>query len=414
MTSTAKLEQMARAAHIFSPGAPINKYQLFAGRVHQIRDVINAAMQRGQHVILFGERGVGKTSLANVLSEILSQAGLQVMGSGTINCDGTDNFTTLWRKAFREIQINVPASIIGFASEPTEERTRLEKLLPEEVSPDDVRFLLQHLAEEVIIIIDEVDRLSNRHITTLLADTIKTLSDHSVGSTLVLVGVADSVDELIAEHESIERCLVQVRMPRMSVEELSEILTKSLNALDMTMDNEVKRQIVALSQGLPHYTHLLGLHAVQAAINEDREEVTMDDFFRAIHIAVDKAQRSIRRAHHRATSSARETLYAEVLLACALAKTDDLGYFAAADVREPMSAIMGKPYKIPAFARHLKAFCEEERGPVLQRIGSPRRYRYRFMNPLMEPFVILDGLARELVNRDTLIGLSAEYAARTS
>jgi hypothetical protein len=38
---------------------------------------------------------------------------------------------------------------------------------------------------------------------------IKVLSDNSVPATLVLVGVADSVDALIVEHQSIERALVQ-------------------------------------------------------------------------------------------------------------------------------------------------------------------------------------------------------------
>jgi hypothetical protein len=45
--------------------------------------------------------------------------------------------------------------------------------------------------------------------------TIKTLSDNasSIKTTLILVGVADSVDELIGEHQSIERAIKQVPMP---------------------------------------------------------------------------------------------------------------------------------------------------------------------------------------------------------
>ena len=59
--------------------------------------------------------------------------------------------------------------------------------------------------------------------------------------------------------------------------------------------------------------------------------------------------------------------------------------------------ITGKHYDIPAFAPHLKKFLEPERGSVLHREGEPRRYFYRFANPLLQPYVILDGLAEGLI-----------------
>ena len=117
-----------------------------------------------------------------------------------------------------------------------------------------------------MIIIDEIDRIKDKETTTLLADTIKGLSDHSVDVTLVLVGVAESVDTLIAEHESVQRALIQVHMPRMTQAELDQIIDDGLQAAGMTIDSNAKQRISKLSQGLPHYTHLLGMHAAQAAV----------------------------------------------------------------------------------------------------------------------------------------------------
>jgi len=51
---------------VFKPTAPINREDLFAGRQPQTRDVVDAVNQQGQHAVLYGERGVGKTSLANM------------------------------------------------------------------------------------------------------------------------------------------------------------------------------------------------------------------------------------------------------------------------------------------------------------------------------------------------------------
>src|SRR6202044_1389085 len=111
-----------------------------------------------------------------------------------------------------------------------------------------------------ILIVDEFDTLHDT-VKEMFANTIKTLSDHAVAATVILVGVADSVDELIADHQSIERALVQVKMPRMSRDEIFEILQKGLTQLGMTIQPEALSRIWILSQGLPVYAHLLGLHA---------------------------------------------------------------------------------------------------------------------------------------------------------
>ncbi len=62
-----------------------------------------------------------------------------------------------------------------------------------------------------------------------------------------------------------------------------------------------------------------------------------------------------------------------------------------------MSRIMGKPYAIAAFIPHINSFTEDGRGAVLQRIGEPRRFRYRFRNPLIQPFAVMQGLNKGLV-----------------
>ena len=91
-------------------------------------------------------------------------------------------------------------------------------------------------------------------------------------------------------------------------------------------------------------------------------------------------------------SPRKESLFADVILACALAETNELGFFAASDVREPIRQVTGKKYEIPSFAQHLNEFCDSKRGPILQKDGIRRLFRYRFLNPLLQPFVIMRGL----------------------
>lgn len=377
--SEPKIRRLARVAEAFSPGAPIDRVQLFAGRLELVLDVVNAIRQRGQHVIIYGERGVGKTSLANILEEVLRPSTEEHRLVTRVNCGTNDTFASLWLVALRE------AARLSGLPEPHELA----------VAPEDVRQHLEKLPKGSLVVIDELDRLEDEEALSLLADTIKTLSDHSTRVTLVLIGVADSVDDLVGDHRSVERALNQIQMPRMSLDELMEIIDKGLERLDMTIDEDAKRRIAVLSEGLPFYTHLLSLHACQRAIANDDTRVLRTHVDAAVRLAVQKAQHSIKSDYQRATRSPRqESLFEEVLLACALAPKDDLGYFTASGVKKPMSAIKGKPYDIPAFARHLNAFTESGRGAVLQKVGEPRRFFYRFANPLLQPFVILNGLAK--------------------
>ncbi|MBW4620624.1 MAG: ATP-binding protein [Cyanosarcina radialis HA8281-LM2] len=390
-SSPEQLQRYLKAAQVFTPSAPIDSQELFAGRLEQISQVINAVAQKGQHVILYGERGVGKTSLANVISQIMQSFSEQEVRSAIVNCDGIDDFTSLWQKIFREFD-----SLREYANAP-----------PEEINPESIRYILQRNLGKTIIVIDELDRIGGSPVTTeLLADTIKTLSDHLVDTTLILVGVADSVNELIAEHRSIERSLVQVQMPRMSAIESYELLDKRLNLVKMTIEDLVREYIAFLSQGLPSYTHLLALYASQRAIIRNSDSIEISDLNIAIQMAVEKAYQSIITAYHQATSSSRETIYAQVLLACALARKDNLGFFAPPDVVRPMYLIMKKKYRTTGFARHLNDFCEEKRGSVLCKRGSERNYRFRFINPMMQPYVIMHGLARGLISQEDLNNFS--------
>ena len=170
---------------VFLPGTPISKYELFTGRHAQMGKAMSAVLQPGRHILLFGERGVGKTSLAKVLVDIQRNDGFHTLETATINCDESDDFSSLWHKAFRVLPY-------------TEDKGRtvyLDELLPETVFPDDIRYCLSRFKSPSLIVLDEVDQLIDQKAKNHLAATIKTLSDHSSDTTLMLIGVADTVDD---------------------------------------------------------------------------------------------------------------------------------------------------------------------------------------------------------------------------
>lgn len=378
---------------VLTPSVPIGEYELFAGRMQQIQDAVEAINQRGQHAVIYGERGVGKTSLANILASRI-KAGIPVL-SPRVNCDSTDDFGTLWQKVFAQVDLVHEKRSMGFQAATSRETVAATESIGPVPTPDDVRRLLAMLADDqvVVVIFDEFDRVKNPVARRAMADTIKALSDHDIRATIVVVGVADTVGELLAEHRSIERAMAQIPMPRMSALELEEILSKGTSRAGMSITESARRQIGRLAQGLPHYAHLLGLHAARHAIADVRLEIDADDVLPAVHKAVDRAQQSLRDDYRLAVSNPqRDGVHGRVLLACAQATTDEFGFFSSRDVRASFDRLVDTRPTAPGLARQLNDFCKPSRGAVLTRSGEPRKYLYRFTSPLMQPFVKMKGL----------------------
>jgi predicted nuclease of predicted toxin-antitoxin system len=239
-------------------------------------------------------------------------------------------------------------------------------------------------AAEIVIVFDEFDRMTTAE-RRLFPDTIKDLSDNSINATLVLVGVARDVMDLIVEHGSVDRCLSQIRMPPMTKTELRTIISKALEAMKMQIEAHAIDLILLLSQGFPHYTHLLGQESSLVAIRKGKWEITSKDLSDAIPAALEHAQQTVRDEYYKASEGQRQgTLYPQVLLACALAEPDELGFFKSTSVRGTLRDITNKEYEIPNFSQHLKKFSTDvDRGPVLERSGSQRRYKFRFRNAML-------------------------------
>jgi len=393
-----------RLGGIFRPSTPIDREQLFCGRKVQVRDVIDAINQPGRHAIIYGEAGVGKTSLGKILQTKLKAIEDVPILSPLVTCDSTDTYSSIWNKAFEALGID------GFGYEQISEQsgsgdTEVIVLDAPHVTPNDVRKTLDHAGQEGIlyVIIDEFDKITDESCRKMFADTIKLLSDRTTPATIVLIGVSEDVTGLITDHSSIQRCLAQIHMPRMQRDELEEVVNKGLRSVGMHAAEEVPLEISGLSKGLPNYAHILALYAARHALDRKALRVVSVDLEAAVSDAIRQIEESIRTDYSKATHTVKkDTLYEAVLLACAMAETDEFGWFQPANVCEPLNKVHHKLLTTDRFGVHLKAFCEKERGPILVRTGGEYRWKYRFKNPMMQPFVIMKGLEAERITKSDL------------
>jgi len=201
--------QLAFDMTMLFDGAPIDEEDLFAGRSHEVQRIIEAVFAKSKHVVLFGEKGVGKTSLTNVFWKRFSNR-LRSFIVARVQAGPHDDFSSLWQRALEELKAAGEAS--GKA-----EHVPFEVNLPS-FTPSHVRRELQKCSPNSlpIIIVDEYSEVVDEDAKKLTANLIKEFYDFTVSTTVILVGVAENISELVQDHSSIDRALVEIPLNRMS------------------------------------------------------------------------------------------------------------------------------------------------------------------------------------------------------
>ncbi len=405
----------AKATQVLKPQTPITDKDLFAGRWAELTAISDAAHQAGLHVVVYGERGVGKTSLANVVESTLhvldnygkepQEMTFRVVVKEVANTG--DSFSTIWHKLFA--LLSWPDASLSPENPSYNKPTKVHFALPETLSINEVRRVLAGVSNGAVFIVDEFDQASSEA-SKAMTELIKALSDLAVDCTVILVGVAETVDNLVQDHASISRAINQVKVERMKATDLRKILKNAEDALGIAFNEDAASLIVHLSQGLPHYTHLIGLNSVRsAAFRLSLSKVEREDVFEGLKKAVKQAEQSVKEKHTTATHSAHaRALYRQVLLACAVTAARDhdaLGYFSPSAVIGPLSAILSRTVTLATFTNHLTEFAQEKRGSILERDGQPWGFRYRFRDPLLVPYIFMDGLESGIADDSGLVQL---------
>lgn len=388
---------------LFTPSTPVTVAELFAGRLSQIMRIVDTIAEVGRHAVVYGERGVGKTSLMQIVPFIVPDRVGRVRYC-RVPAFPNSTFHSLFNAVFKKIKFTAD---IGEG----EREYDVAETFTGTITPDDVVSEFSNFtANDIpIVVLDEFNEIIDPQTPLLVANTIKALSDSGTNVTIIVVGVADNVSQLIENHESIQRCTEQIPMPRMTAEELSEVLDKRLKQLGYTIAGDAKWKIINLAKGLPAYVHGLGKHScLSTLVVGGRLHIEESHVDSAIDGLIASSDRSFKDAYEAATRSAQpDNLLKQVLTACALAKVDESGYFRPAAIKEPLSGILGRSVEIANFQNHLKAFIDPKRKQILQRDGEPRAYRFRFRQPAMQPFVLMKGMTENIISIDAKRALSS-------
>ena len=365
---------------------------LYPGRASEVRLLMRAVRDPAKHILLYGERGLGKTSLANTFW-MRSHTPQRPILVARIQVHPFDDFSSLWARALDEFQ-----SINFYETE----SARIDLT---SISPESIRREFQKLPPNVtnIVIIDEFDQLQANEARELTAHLLKFLHDHAVNVTVLLIGVAENVEELIINHQSLRRVLSLVKLERMNASDLNEILDSRLRLTPLRLCNEARSELVALSCGLPYYAQALGKLAALNAINDHRDSIDVNDVDAAIENFLVESGQSFSADYEQAIESQQpDNIFCEVILACALAVSDAGGVVEPAAVAKTLSLVMPNKSQPLARIRHcMSLFSSDRRGKILTRIGRKGDYRYRFSDALMRPFIIIRSIKDHSIDENS-------------
>ena len=274
----AKVRMSLRTA--YTPSLPVTDQRMFAGRTEVLTGLIEAIEEQRLHTVLYGERGIGKTSLLHVLEQSAREARYLVV---YLSCGSGSSFDEI----FRSIASGIPLlfhSGYGPTSAESERGATFADLLTS--APVSVRIaseMLSHVVgTRVLVILDEFDRCESMEFRQAIAELLKNLSDRSVRVQLVIAGVASNVTELVEYIPSIQRSVAAIPVPDMSSTEVRQLVVNGEEASGVNFESAAIGLIVSVAKGLPYLASLLCHHASHLAIEQGRMTVKLADVNAAV------------------------------------------------------------------------------------------------------------------------------------
>lgn len=389
----------SRVRQIFTPSQPVTTVDLLKGRDSHVVRLVEILNTPGQHALLYGDRGVGKSSLATVISiwmELNDHFKKNRIFFKT--CCSDDTFETIFKDPLKNVGIDTSISESS-TSLKQKSAAKVSALVAnadlesvrESTQKSKVNLTVSSVAEALrsapgLLVIDEADAISGDAEKKKIAELIKLLSDARSGFKIMVVGIASTGSELIAGHKSVERCLGQVKLERLTEIELWKIIKEGQAKIvghRIEFDFEVVNSIAAISNGYPYFTHLLALKCAEEAIVGGTTTIRRDDLTAATRIAADAAEASLHNGYYSAirSSSADGDLYRQILLAAAKVPKHE---FTARELREKVCEISGRQLSQAKLGRYYSSLISDGSGTILRRV---EKGIYCFNDPRFPSFI---------------------------
>lgn len=362
-----------------SPAKPIKSLEHLYGREDQLDQIEQAMAMDGRQVFIFGHRGVGKSSLAHTAAQKFHYPDSQPI---LLACQEASTFLGIIGSLVNVLSGNFSSdkvttttkfglNIKGLSGEKTVQTQSGQPSEPKNLNDAIalLKFLAPTYSKRPVVVVDEFDLISDRKQRAQFADFVKQLGDQEVPIQFIFCGIGTTLAEFDIAHPSSYRYLQGVEVKQLSYDARWEIIDKSAQALGLEVNEDSRFRIAAISDGFPHYVHLLCEKLFWEAINSSDvvTDLTPDHYINAIRVAVKGIEHHLRKDYEQATNH-RAHNYHDVLWAmadhfelCRNTKTIYQSYLRICEVQEkqavPQNEFVSRlgQLKTPGFAQILQS-----------------------------------------------------------
>jgi Cdc6-like AAA superfamily ATPase len=366
---------------------PVIGRESFAGRHDALAQLITCIEQQRVHVVIYGERGIGKTSLAHVFAETAREARYLVLYG---SCGTEAQFDAMFRSFAARIPRLYHKSVLPNSPE-AERGDHFDVMLNEHFGPRELAELFADVTgTRVIIILDEYDRVLDASFRRDVAELIKNLSDRAARVQLVLTGVAQNLDELIGYAPSIRRNIIGLPMRPLTTGEVREVIGIGEVAAELRYSDESVSMISAMAGGSPYLVRLLAHQAGMAALSDRSSRVDEKHGRAAVERVLTDWNASLPRRVQASLGRDEARSHWPLLIAAARAGSSADGYFGIDDVYTELNASQAPP----AIERDLKRFAHPH--DLLELHEYDNEVRFRFRHPGVSSLLLMSAAMTRL------------------
>lgn len=408
---------------VFTPRATPTR-EMFARRNQEdplqrgkLQEVLeDALIEQGAQVVIFGDTGVGKTSLLKYVAED------QNFGLLTINCNSNDTFDTLLEKCIRglidskEIRYSSERSLSGSGGISGEGKSRVFPLITfrgsakadigisrgqktevEVVDETPIEAIKTAMVAAGVDILsfDNFQNVSKAEDRRLVSEMMEHFSDAASTSgnlKIAVIGIADDIESLIFDSGSFRRRVCEVEVPRMPDNEIRSVLESGFTLLGLQADAAVLDKLVFYSDGFPFFAHLLGLSIGRTVRRRDEydalnAEVADGDLETAIRSAITSVSQSYEPHYKAAVEASGKTRPRSTILDVLANSTQR--EWSGPQIISAWQEVNGDRTGYEFLYTALGQLSGEKYGQVLRRKGARTNYTYRFSDPYMRPYIRL-------------------------
>ncbi len=344
--------------------APVTRRDRFAGRRQCLHDLQHVLLTSGQHALVLGERGIGRTSLLNVLPASLE--GPRRAAAVTVRAG--DDLGSLWARIASALAVE-PAGTTSSAMAATLSRVAA--------------------GEPVLVTVDDV-HVATPELRRDLAAVVGALVSPPTQATLVFAALGMDVAGAWPEAALLANALDTHLLPRLAADEAQELAEDVHAEAGVDATPEALHTIAERGAGLPGAVRRLAVASADAAHAAGASRVDVAHVEQACATVLAGADEDVKLAYEHATIRARRGIFPEILWACAHTPREVDGSFATLAVRQTLQRMLKR--EIRGLTNQISVLAEGTRGQVLIRVSGAPNPRYRFADPRLEPYVLLRGL----------------------